>query len=102
MAKAKSAKGVVVDFDLLKIKEQMASAPPPTDVKARADFIDKRLRRRLRRVKPPAPKVEPVDVDKKLPDAPPEAEKIEEKEETKPKTRTRQRARPKSENTSDE
>lgn len=49
--KVKSAKGVVIDFDLLKIKEQIASRPPTTDVKKREDFIDKKLRRRVKRIK---------------------------------------------------
>ena len=55
--KVKSAKGEVVDFDLMKIKEQMAATPILPDVQARQDFIDKRLRRRLRKVKTPAPKL---------------------------------------------
>ena len=47
----KSAKGQVVDFDLLKIKQQMASAPKPTNVKAREDFIDQKFKRRLKKLK---------------------------------------------------
>lgn len=68
--KVRSARGELVDFDLLKIKEQMASAPPPTDVRARQDFIEKRMRRRLKRVSPPAPKVknnEDIVVEPKMP-----------------------------------
>ena len=48
--KTRSAKGEVIDFDLLKIKAQIASAPKPTDVRKREDFIDKKLRRRVKRV----------------------------------------------------
>ena len=44
-----SAKGVRVDFDLLRIKEQIVSAPKTTTVKAREDFIDKKFSRRLKR-----------------------------------------------------
>lgn len=52
MAKpVKSAKGQLVDFDLLKIKQQMASAPKPTNVKAREDFIDQKFKRRLKKLK---------------------------------------------------
>lgn len=51
MSKVRSAKGEIVDFDLLKIKAQMTAAPKPVDVKAREDFIDKKLQRRLRRLK---------------------------------------------------
>lgn len=44
--KIKSAKGETVDFDLLAIKQQMATAPAPTNVEARKEFIDTKLRRR--------------------------------------------------------
>lgn len=44
-----SARGERVDFDLLKIKQQIASAPKATTVKAREDFIDQKFKRRLKR-----------------------------------------------------
>lgn len=44
-----SARGERVDFDLLKIKQQIASAPKATTVAAREDFIDKKFKRRLNR-----------------------------------------------------
>jgi len=47
--KVKSARGELVDFDLLKIKSQIASAPKTTNVRAREDFVEKRLRRKLKR-----------------------------------------------------
>lgn len=47
----RSARGVIVDFDLLKIKNQIASAPKTTSVKAREDFIDQKFKRRLKRLK---------------------------------------------------
>ena len=47
----KSARGVSVDFDLLKIKQQIASAPKPTTVAARENFIDQRFKRRLKKLK---------------------------------------------------
>lgn len=51
MAKAvKSARGQLVDFDLLKIKQQIASAPKPTTVKAREEFIDQKFKRRIKRL----------------------------------------------------
>ena len=50
MAKVRSARGEMVDFDLLKIKEQIASSPKPTEVKQRENFIDKKLRRRLKKL----------------------------------------------------
>ena len=49
--KVRSAKGVLVDFDLLQIKEAIASAPKPTEVRKREDFIDKKLRRRVKKIK---------------------------------------------------
>jgi hypothetical protein len=52
MAKGvRSARGEVVDFDLLKIKQQMAAAPKTTNVKAREDFIDQKFKRRLKKMK---------------------------------------------------
>lgn len=47
----KSARGHLVDFDLLKIKQQIAAAPKPTTVKAREDFIDQKFKRRLKKLK---------------------------------------------------
>jgi len=47
--KVRTAKGELIDFDLLKIKEQIASAPPSIDVQQRQNFIYKRLRRRLKK-----------------------------------------------------
>ena len=93
--KVRSAKGEMVDFDLLKIKEQIVSEPAPLDVKARQDHIDQRLRRRLRKVKktPIAP-VAPIVVEPKLP----VAERAEEPEvliDAPPaKPATKQKARP--------
>ncbi len=94
--KVRSAKGVLVDFDLLKIKEQIASDPAPLDVKARQDHIDQRLRRRLRKVKKTP--IAPVVVEPKLP----VAERAEQPEplidevavKAAPK-KTKQKARPK-------
>jgi hypothetical protein len=45
----RSMRGANVDFDLMDIKAQIASQPKTTDVKAREDFIEKRLNRRLKR-----------------------------------------------------
>lgn len=47
----KSARGAIVDFDLLRIKQQMASAPKTTTVQAREDFIDQKFNRRLKKLK---------------------------------------------------
>ena len=44
--KARSARGVVVDFDLLAIKEKLASTPKPVEVKERENFIAQKSRRR--------------------------------------------------------
>ena len=52
MSKAvKSARGATVDFDLLRIKQQMASAPKTTTVQAREEFIDQKFKRRLKKMK---------------------------------------------------
>lgn len=51
MATTRSARGVVVDFDLLKIKEQMAATPKAAPVRDRENFIDQRFKRRVNRAK---------------------------------------------------
>lgn len=45
-----SAKGEVVDFDLLKIKQKITDSPKSVDVVARERFIDKRRRRTSRKI----------------------------------------------------
>jgi hypothetical protein len=45
--KTKSARGEAVDFDILDIKAQMATAPKTVDVTAREDYVDKKLRRQV-------------------------------------------------------
>jgi len=68
--KVRSAKGTIVDFGLLKIKEQLANEPAPMDVIARQDHIDQRLRRRMRTIKKTTPPpVAPVTVAPALPAA---------------------------------
>lgn len=46
----RSARGEMVDFDLLRIKENLGAAPKATTVKAREDFIDSKFKRRMRRM----------------------------------------------------
>jgi len=47
----RSIKGDMVDFDLLKIKQEMKSAPSPLEVTERRNYIDNKLQRRIRRAK---------------------------------------------------
>jgi len=47
----RSIKGEQVDFDMLKIKQSIASAPSPLEVSERRDYIDNKLQRRIRRAK---------------------------------------------------
>jgi hypothetical protein len=62
MNKVRSARGEIVNFDLLKIKQQIATAPKPVVVQARESFVDQRNRRRSRRVTPPVtPAVAPLE-----------------------------------------
>lgn len=49
MAKIRSSRGVMVDFDQIKIKQQLAQAPSTAEVKAREDFVERRIRRRASR-----------------------------------------------------
>lgn len=96
--KVKSARGELVDFDLLKIKRQMASSPPTADVKARESFIDRRLRRRVKKNYPKANE----EVTKQMPeteDLGQETKFIDEQqkdqlEEQERKTDSKQKARP--------
>ena len=60
----RSARGVLIDFDKLKIKEQLASAPTPVEVKARQNFIENRLKRRLKKTVP----VETTEVKPEMPE----------------------------------
>lgn len=49
MTKRRSARGETVDFDLLKIKEQIAAGPKPVNVQSREEFIDRRVRKRAKK-----------------------------------------------------
>lgn len=92
--KYRSAKGELVDFDLLKMKQSLAGKPSVPAVKAREDFVDGRLRRRPRKkIIPPLPTTLLENVGKKQPKTPVvEQPKPETKLEIK---RTKQQARPK-------
>lgn len=65
--KVRSAKGEIVDFDYLKIKEQLAAAPTPMEVKNRQNFIENRLKRRIKKKLPIVEKAA-VEVIPKLPE----------------------------------
>lgn len=107
--KTRSARGEVVDFDLLKIKEQIAANPAPTDVKARQNFVDRRLRRRVKSATERAefskamPTTEDLSEEEKLIDVSFDEDDIidddfEEEEEVveeKPRRRTRKTQAPK-------
>lgn len=56
--KARSARGMIVDFDLLKVKQSIADAPN-IDVAAREEFVERRIRRRTKR----AEVVKPINVE---------------------------------------
>jgi hypothetical protein len=49
MPKTRSARGEVVDFDLIQIKQDIASGPRPVNVSSREEFIDRRVRRRAKK-----------------------------------------------------
>jgi len=52
MTKTRSMRGEIVDFDLIRVKQQIASAPKTINVKFREDFIERRLRKRIKRTSP--------------------------------------------------
>lgn len=45
----RSARGEMVNFDLVLIKQEIAANAAPTNVSSREDFIESRIRRRTRR-----------------------------------------------------
>lgn len=44
----RTARGALVDFNLIKIKHQLANAPAPTEVRERENFVERRLKRKLK------------------------------------------------------
>lgn len=48
MSIVKSARGQSIDFDLMRLKQQMGSTPKPVSVQSREQFVDHRLRRRAK------------------------------------------------------
>jgi len=90
--RVKSAKGVIVDFDHLHIKEKLLAAPAPVDVKIRQNFIESRLKRRAKKA------VVPIEVAPVLPspaEVLPEAMEVLQEPEPVAKPVTKQRARKK-------
>jgi flagella basal body P-ring formation protein FlgA len=77
--KVRSARGVMVDFDLIRIKQQIAAGSEPMSVKSRQDFIDRKLRRRVKKtqVVPAAAVEETLEVTAETPEEVVEA-KVEE------------------------
>lgn len=91
--KVRSAKGELVDFDYLKIKEQLASAPTPMEVKNRQNFIENKMKRRLKK-KLPVIEKSAVEVEPNLPE--PEIAAVPKEEPVsveKPAATTKQKAR---------
>lgn len=58
--RVRSAKGEMIDFDFLKIKEQLAAAPAPMEVRARENFIERKMKRKIKKI---IPESEPVKVE---------------------------------------
>lgn len=49
MRKVRTARGEVVDFDELRIKQSMGANPPNIQVQARTEYVDLRLKRKSKR-----------------------------------------------------
>lgn len=60
---ARSARGVLVDFDLLAIKQQLASTPAPKAVEQRRRFIDEKDGIKTRTTLPGQPKIDQSEID---------------------------------------
>lgn len=56
MGKTRSARGQIVDFDLLKIKQALVTQADKVDVKAKSNFLDRRLSKKLAKAVPPKAK----------------------------------------------
>lgn len=67
--KVKSMRGEVIDFDVQGIKDQIASRPAPSTVKARQDFIDQKYRRR-KKISDQIKNLDASKVDRKLAEEP--------------------------------
>ena len=83
----RTAKGEIIDFDLIKAKSQMTSKPAPKEVSVRQAIIDRRLRKKTTAMNPtplntnPIPKPPPPPhVEPPVPKVP-EPVKVEEDEE---------------------
>ena len=48
----RTARGEIVDFDLIKAKQQMSTKPAPTEVSIRQEIIDRRLRKKTTAMNP--------------------------------------------------
>lgn len=68
MAKVRSARGTLIDFDLIKIKQSMgADKEKPTTVATRTNFVENKMKRRLKKLKRDVvKKVNETVVDKKI------------------------------------
>jgi len=95
--KVRSARGESVDFDLLRIKQQIAARPVTQDVRARQDFIEKKLHRRLKQRTFPKKTVDKVEVavDPKLPGSKGPANPQTPQLPQEPTPQVKQKARPK-------
>lgn len=67
MGNVRSARGEMINFDLLRIKEKLAARPATNDIRAREDFIERKIHRRVRKTYPKAGQVAPISVEPNLP-----------------------------------
>lgn len=49
--RVRSARGEILDFELMKVKEKLSLSPASIEVKARETFIERKLKRRLKKAK---------------------------------------------------
>lgn len=77
MAKIKSMRGELVDFDLIQIKQQIAASPAPIEVSDRKQFINNKLQRRIKKAKDSIQSAKDLKVEVKVEE--------KSKETTKPK-----------------
>jgi len=54
----RTARGELIDLDILKMKQSIGNKPKPPLVKEREEFVDQKLHRKIRRAKVEQAKVE--------------------------------------------
>jgi hypothetical protein len=69
-------RGQLIDWDLAMVKNEMKKKPAPLNVTNRQDFIDAKLRRRVKKVRDDLSKVEAAKVEREIASPPVEEQPL--------------------------